>query len=81
MGSGNLYGDVTSFLFHICDSLYWHHNIDVPSHWQYGPGCGRPEDDPETNAFFDNCDPEALIRFGNILEWLYNYCKRKGLDY
>ena len=77
---GDPWGSTINGLFDVAESLFWHHHIDPPAHWEFSPGLGRGE--PEGFAEgCDDADPEALLEFGEALHGLSETLRERGLDY
>lgn len=82
--SGDSWGDVMGSLFRVCDSLVFHHGIQPPDAWGFRPSpLGRADDPAEDYiaAFFDDADPNDLLKFGTLLERASGILKARGLDY
>jgi len=81
---GDPWGTAYHWLFRIADSITFHHGFDTPDAWKFRPSpCGRGDDPAEcsTAAFCDECDPEALEKFGNVLSRYIDKMRLAGMSY
>jgi hypothetical protein len=80
---GDPWGSTMLWWFAIADSLLFTHDVAPPQHWQFRPSPLGPSNEPEQyeTEIVDNTDPDALVRFGNLLTRYAAFLKRAGMNY
>jgi hypothetical protein len=84
--SHDSWGECMSWMFDICDSLFWTHGETPPFEWMYNPGLSDPYDPAEEDGWsrrsmLDKTDPQDLIALGNKLHRMDRILRAQGKDY
>lgn len=77
------WGSTISWLFRLCDSLVFDHNLDAPPECQFRPSPAGPANEPDEypGALLPQFDPQAVYKAARVLNRYGNMLRRAGLDY
>ena len=73
---GDPWGSAMQWFFAVADSVVFYHDLDAPQEWMFRPSPMGADDESDQYQFLKECEPCAVLRFGNLLN---RYCDKLEL--